>query len=276
MTQPLCASADCQSATLASAPSAAGLHASGLGIQRNGRWLLRDIDVRLVAGEFTAIVGPNGAGKSTLLGAFAGSVRPDAGTVSFDASDLHALPADELARRRAVLGQRSELQFPFLVHEVVSLGRLPHHGRCTGAEDDRAVEQAIDTLELDALAEREYTSLSGGERQRVDIARCLAQVWDATPRTAHEPACARWLLLDEPTSALDLRHRIALMKRLQALARAGWGIVAVLHDLALVRRWTDRRLLLREGLLVADERGSGGLSRDTIARVFDVDGSDLD
>src|SRR5690606_32453342 len=88
------------------------------------------------------------------------------------------------------------------------------------------------------LAGRTYPTLSGGEKQRVHLARVLAQL--AGARRA-------FLLLDEPTSSLDPAQQHAVLSLARARARAGFGVVAVLHDLSLVGRYADRVLLLRDG-----------------------------
>jgi len=203
-----------------------------------------------------------------LLAVLAGSLAPGGGQVRLDGQPLGQWPALALARRRAVLVQQAVLQFPFLVAEVVALGRSPHHGRSGVADDERIVGEAMRLVGIEDLAERDYLALSGGERQRVHIARGLAQVWEA-------PADgARWFLLDEPTASLDLRHQIGLMKTLRRLAREGWGVVAVLHDLHLVVRWADRCLLVSEGRLVADGAPAAVLTPERIGEVYELEPED--
>ena len=217
-----------------------------------------------------AICGPNGAGKSTLLGALAGSSPPDAGRILLNGRTLSSYSPVALARRRAVLSQQSALLFAFQVAEVVMLGRAPHQGISTARDDARIVRAAMAQMGISALAERNYLTLSGGERQRVQLARVLAQIWEPAA-----PDQARWLLLDEPTAALDLKYQIGLMRVLRQCADNGWAVIAVLHDLALVRRWADRCVLLRQGQLVADGLAGEVLQADQVARVFDLDPADL-
>lgn len=120
-------------------------------------------------------------------------------------------------------------------------------------------------LDVAPLAGRNYLTLSGGERQRVMIARALAQVWDTSGEST------RYLLLDEPTAALDLKYQIKLMQLLQDLAGNGWAVVAVLHDLGLVKRWCGRVVLLKGGRITAQGPPAGILSPQNIADVFDLD-----
>ena len=81
----------------------------------------------------------------------------------------------------------------------------------------------------------------------MQIARALAQLWSLKDAETEAP---RWLLLDEPTAALDLKYQIALMQLLQQVAHAGWGIVAVLHDLHLVAEYADWVVLLKDGEVI--------------------------
>ena len=228
--------------------------------------LLDGVTLCAEPGRVTAICGPNGAGKSTALGVLSGSITPTSGVARLDGAPLDALGARALARRRAVLSQSSPLGFPFAAHEVVAMGRAPHEGRRSVRDDARIVGQAMATADVLHLAERNYLTLSGGERQRVQTARCLAQVWEAP-----EDGAARWLLLDEPTSALDLKHQIALMRLVRLLADDGWGVIAVLHDLRLVRDHADTVVLLRSGRVAAAGPVSQNLTPDAVQSVFDLD-----
>ena len=93
--------------------------------------------------------------------------------------------------------------------------------------------------DVTALAPRILNTLSGGEKARVHLARALAQLWHPRPDGA-----SRWLLLDEPTAALDLAHQHSAMRLLRAWAARGVGVVAVLHDLNLARRYADEVVVL--------------------------------
>ena len=245
---------------------AVGFAATGIGLTRGGRRVLDRIDIALAPGRLAAICGPNGAGKTTLLSILAGSLIASDGEVRLDGRLLAHIGREPLARRRAMLTQGASLPFGFLVSEVVALGRIPHEGRVSSPRQDAIVAQAIAAAGVTALARRNYLTLSGGERQRVQIARCLAQVWDPPADGA-----ARWLLLDEPTSALDLRHQLELLRLLRRLAAEGWGIVVNLHDLAQVRRWADDCVLLRDGQLAAAGPAPAVITPPRIAEVFEID-----
>ena len=234
-------------------------------VVRGGRAILDRASFVCAAGKFTALCGPNGAGKTTALSVMSGAVRPEMGAAMLDGRGVRAFAPAPLARRRAVVSQSSLLSFPFQVHEVVAMGRAPHHGRTGLADDRRIIAQAIRLLDLTALAERNFMTLSGGERQRVQIARALAQIWEAP-----QEGGARWLLLDEPTSALDLKHQIDLMALLKRLAGEGWGVAAVLHDLHLVKAHADDAVLFKGGAVVGAGPVAEQLTPERVQAVFDL------
>ncbi|MEM0986600.1 MAG: ATP-binding cassette domain-containing protein [Pseudomonadota bacterium] len=234
-------------------------------VVRAGRAILNQASGSCQPGRFTALCGPNGAGKTTALRVMTGSLSPDGGHALLDGERVGAMKSLDLARRRAVVSQASVLSFPFQVHEVVTMGRAPHFGTPAQARDDAVIAAAMDAMELSDLAERNYLTLSGGERKRVDIARSLAQVWDP-PADGH----ARWLFLDEPTSALDLKHQIALMERLAVLARDGWGIVAVLHDLHLVHAHADDVWLFKQGQIIDKGAAKDILTDTSVQTTYDL------
>jgi iron complex transport system ATP-binding protein len=216
---------------------------------------LHGISAVLEPGRVTVICGPNGAGKSTLLSVLAGLAPPDRGAVLLDGAPLAALPPRVRAQAIGYLPQAGEVAWDVSVAHLVALGRLPH-GDGDGAGRG-AVRGALAALDLERFAARPVSQLSGGERARALLARVLAG----------EP---RWILADEPLAALDLAHQLALLARLGEAARAGAGVVLVLHDLALAMNHADRVLVLREGCLAADGAPEEALSEQAIAQVWGV------
>ncbi|MEM9233459.1 MAG: heme ABC transporter ATP-binding protein [Pseudomonadota bacterium] len=234
-------------------------------VLRSGRSILDDVTINCQPGQFTAFCGPNGAGKTTALRTMSGLLPPDKGTAKLDDISISRMGALKLARRRGFVAQSATLSFPFRVHEVIEMGRTPHFGVSTQAEDAEAVTQAMALMAVDQMAERDYLTLSGGERQRVMIARALAQIW-------YEPSDGdRWLLLDEPTSALDLKYQLKLIALVRKLADSGWGVIAVLHDLELVRRAANRVILFKDGQVKSDGHPTDKLTPNTITDIFDLD-----
>lgn len=211
-----------------------------------GRNLVDSIDLDLVPGRFIVIVGPNGAGKSTLLRLLTGELQPTSGRILIGERDMSVLPADHLARRRAVVAQHTALAFPFTALEVVLLGITVPGLDPGNSEAHRLARDMLDRLGLGKLAGQAYTTLSGGERQRVHMARALCQLECgrvATDETA--------LLVDEPTSSLDIGHQLLVLDELVRQKRNGRAVLAVLHDLNLAASYADEMLLLAEGRVLA-------------------------
>lgn len=216
------------------------LTADKLSYRTQGNVLLDGISLQAHPGELHAILGPNGAGKSTLLRLLSGEWKPSSGSVLFGGRPLADWPLHELARWRAVLPQQESLRFTFKVHEVVALGRLPHSGQhASPMTTPSIVEAALTLAGVAHLALREYPTLSGGERARVQLARVLAQIWEAPP-----PPASRYLLLDEPTANLDLAHQHQCLHVARDLSRSGVAVLAVLHDPNLVLNYADRVTVL--------------------------------
>ncbi len=211
---------------------------------------LGGVTAALPPGRITAICGPNGAGKSTLLQCLAGLLKPDRGDVTLGGMPLP--DGRERARRIGYLPQVGEVAWDLSVAALAGLGRLPHRDR-----GEAQVTAALAAVDMAALAERPVSTLSGGERARALLARVLAGEPD-------------WILADEPLAALDLAHQLALLARLCDAARAGAGVVLVLHDLALAMNHADRVLVLDHGRLVADGPPAEALAESVIHAVWGV------
>ncbi len=238
-------------------------HAS---LRRGRRLVLQGISLHAEPGRLLAIIGPNGAGKSSALSLLSGSASPAEGEVLLDGAPLSRIGAGELARRRAVVSQGARIAFPFRVHEAIALGRAPHQGRSTAAQDAALVEEAMARFELMHLAERSVPTLSGGEQQRVQLARAFVQL----DRPVAEGS-ARWLLLDEPVTGLDPAHQVRALAEARRFADAGGGVIAVLHDLRLAARYADAVALIESGACTALDRPEAVLTPGRIRDAFGLD-----
>ncbi|WP_153242553.1 heme ABC transporter ATP-binding protein [Frateuria defendens] len=216
------------------------LAAEGVHWWRDGRRVLEGASLKAQPGRLLVLIGPNGAGKSSLLAVLAGLGQPTQGRATLDGRSLANWTPEALARRRAMLSQQVQLGFAFRVEEVVRLGRSPHGAAREDGRDGEIVDAALRAAHAWSLRGRPYPQLSGGEKQRVQLARVLAQVWDARDAPA-------WLLLDEPEAGLDIAHQHFVLRRAQAMARQGFGVIAVLHDLDLAVRYADEVALLAQG-----------------------------
>lgn len=241
------------------------LEAVDVVVEVPGKTLLQAPSARFVAGQVSAILGPNGAGKSTLMSVLTGQRQPGGGQVCLAGQTLAGYSPQDLARARACVAQETQVAFEFTVREVVELGRYPH--RRQPARHEAAIAmQAMQATAVEHLADRPLNTLSGGEKARVHLARALAQVWENTSMPG-----PRWLLLDEPTAALDLQHQHRMLQLARDWARQqGVGVVAVLHDLNLALRYSDRCVVLQGGQLVASGATAEVLTPACIYQVWGV------
>lgn len=224
--------------------------------------VLRNIDLQIQPGQVMAILGPNGTGKSSLLKVASGEIQPQSGEVRLNGQLLSAMPAAEKALHMAVLPQHSLLNFPFIVEDVVMLGRTPHN---TGlAVDQEIVVAALQSTDAHYLRDKIYTNLSGGEKQRVQLARVLAQVWQS------EDQRGRMVILDEPTSALDYSHQQLVAKVLRERAAQGCAVLTAMHDLNLAAQCADQLVLMRCGQIHAQGAPDEVLQETLLQEVFQV------
>lgn len=227
-------------------------------VVRGGRTVLRDVSLRVHAGELVAVVGPNGAGKSTIVGLLAGDLSARSGTVTVAGRPVRAWRLAELALRRAVLPQQTTVAFPFTVAQVVAMGRAPWADTPLSEQDDAETAAAMADTEVTDLAHRRFAELSGGERARVALARVLAQRTDI-------------LLLDEPTAALDLRHQDLVLRLAADRAASGGAVLIVLHDLNLAAAYAHRVALIADGHLAAHGTPTEVLTASRLSAVYQRD-----
>ena len=182
-------------------------------------------------GSLTAIVGPNGAGKSTLLKAIAGALTPLSGTLSHE---------DNL--RIAYLPQTAALDrsFPISLFDLVAAGLWHRTGALGGLshKDRDAVHEAFARVGLQGFEKRTLDALSGGQLQRALFARLILQDADL-------------ILLDEPLAAIDSKTSADLLTMIEDWHAQGRTILAVLHDMHLVRAHFPHSLLLARELVAS-------------------------
>ncbi len=177
------------------------------------------------SGELLAVVGPNGAGKSSLIKAIAGRLRLRGGAIE----RAHA------QAEIAYLPQAAEIDagFPVSVYDFVAMGLWRTVGvwRGVGGPERARVAASLSDVGLEGFEARPIGALSGGQRQRMLFARLALQD-------------APLILLDEPFAAVDERTTGDLLAIIARWHGEGRTILAVLHDLALVRAQFPRTLLL--------------------------------
>lgn len=219
--------------------------------------ILREIDLRIPSGAFTAVIGGNGSGKSTLLKTIVGLLPASRGEVLVDGE-----PPRRARSRIGYMPQTSEVDwsFPISVREVVSMGRYRFGwrrrlaGRASRQMDER-MNAALETMEASHLRDRQISELSGGERKRVLIARALVR----------EPSL---LLLDEPAAALDAAADDALVERLCDIAASGTTVVIATHDLISVVDHYAHAICMCDCCVLAEGKPSSVLTEDVLRRTF--------
>ena len=200
------------------------LHNVTLGYE--GHPAVHHLDGEMAVGSLTAVVGPNGSGKSTLLKGLCGAVAPLSGHIDrsgFGIRDIAYLPqVNEIDR-----------SFPATVEDLVTLGHWRRRGLFAAIrhEDRSSVRQALTGVGLDGLQSRPIDTLSGGQLQRALFARVLLQD-------------AKIILLDEPFTAIDSKTASDLIDLVRRWHRERRTIVAVLHDIDLVREHFPETVLL--------------------------------
>lgn len=217
------------------------ISAKNIGVNIGARRILDDVCFTAEQGKVTAIVGPNGSGKTTLLRAITDEM-PHTGTVAINGTDTAKMTPVDLATARAVLPQSGTVAFPFTVLELVRLGLTAGRAVSDLTSIEHLPHAALKKVGLQGFEGQLIQDLSGGERQRAQLARVLVQVWEPVLDGA-----PRWLFLDEPVSALDIGHQLVVMNIARDFARAGGGVVAVMHDLNLTSMFADHVTLLHGG-----------------------------
>lgn len=225
-----------------------------------GKPVGRDVSFELGPGEVICLLGPNGSGKTTLFKTVLGLLRPQGGRVRLDGEDVAQWPRERLARHLAYVPQAHTAFFPFLVRDVVLMGRAARLGlfATPSARDRAAAEAALASLGIADLADHPYTEISGGERQLTLIARALAQ----------EP---RVLVMDEPTASLDFGNQVRVLERITELARSGIAVVLSTHDPDHAFLCADRVALLDDGRLQHLGRPEEAITPEALKRIYGVD-----
>lgn len=205
------------------------------------RDVLSHISVEICRGEMVSILGKNGAGKSTLAQILMGINRQDSGTVSFGGEDISSLSVTE---RSSLIGFVMQNPNHMISHSMI-YDEVAFALRQKLYSEEQIRPRVMDVLELCGL--RAYhawpiSALSYGQKKRVTIASILVT----------EP---KILILDEPTAGQDYVRYTLLMEFLSSLnKKTGLTILFITHDMHLALEYTDRALVLSDGLLLADER----------------------
>lgn len=202
---------------------------------------LRGADFHLDPGEVVALVGDNGAGKSTLIKILAGVLRPDAGTVEVDGDtvdfkspkDARAAGIETLYQDLALLDNLDVTMNFFVGREETGPGGLLRFKEMRHQTSETIHRYAAREIDTTALVQ----NLSGGQRQVVALSRAIG-------------FGTKYLLLDEPTSALSPAAAEETLATIRGLARQGFGVVVITHNVEHAFKVADRIVVLRLGRMV--------------------------
>ena len=218
--------------------------------------VLDGVDFTVQQGETVALLGPSGVGKSVLLKHINGLIKPDAGEVWVDGTDVHLLERRELAKLRARVGyvfQYGALFDSMTVHENIRLGITDEGAAGDKAYAQKRVSECLGLVNLSPdVAAKFPAELSGGMKKRVGIARAIAG----------QPT---YLLYDEPTSGLDPVNASVIDALVEKLRdELGVTSVVVTHDVRSAFQIANRLALLLEGQIRVE-----GTPEDLLAKQDD-------
>jgi manganese transport system ATP-binding protein len=211
------------------------IEGKGVEVLRDGTTVLRSSDFAIPRATITAVIGPNGSGKSTLLHAMTGLLELGAGSLLVNGQDPEHARSDV-----AYVLQHMTLSpgIPMTVREVVAMGRYPQAGFFgrLGKADRQHIQDAMELLRIDDLADRQVSQLSGGQRQRVFVAQALAQEHSI-------------LLMDEPLTGLDIQSAQTIDHIIHEEPARGCSVIFTTHDLEEAR--AADVVILTSGYVVA-------------------------
>jgi len=218
---------------------------------RQGNFI-RDLTFSIGNGEFVGLLGANGSGKSTILRLASGILRPHSGSIKLWGKPLHSYRNKDRAKLLCYLPQLLDINLPFTVRELVSMGLYPYD-----IPPAIRVDEALAMVGLSEKAEYPIMNLSGGEKRRTFIGMTLLQG-------------AGFLLLDEPLANLDIKYQLELLRLLMALKETKEiSVIMALHDINIALQF-EKVILIKEGSVLGVGRPEDVLTQATLKEAFDV------
>lgn len=201
--------------------------------------ILRDINLKILPGDFWLIFGPNGAGKTTLFRIICGLIMNYRGDIRVFSKNIKTESRKNLAKKMAYLPQFDEFSLPLSVREILLSGRYPYTSffRDYSTNDYAILNEAVEQFGLGDFLNRDINTLSGGERKKVMLASAFIQ--DVSI-----------ILLDEPFTFLDPRSASNLKKLLANLNSQGKTLVVISHQIETLFPLVNKTAALKDGELV--------------------------
>ncbi len=231
-----------------------------LSFSANGQSVLKDVSLRILRGEYCAIIGPNGGGKTTLIRLLLGLEKPTSGEILLFGLGQKRFKAWEKIGFVPQRVAQFDGQFPATVSEVVRMGRVAKRGLFSreSSEDIQAVEEAMEKMDVTHLRDKLIGELSGGERQRVMIARALA----SRPEV---------LILDEPNTGVDMVSQQRFYSLLRDLNKEEkMTIIFITHDVGVIAEDIGKMLCINQTLLSCSNP-SEVLSCSQMSKLYGID-----
>jgi iron complex transport system ATP-binding protein len=221
---------------------------------------LKNINAEIKKGSFTGIIGKNGAGKSSLLKVLCGLLKTKSGSVYIDGKNINEIHKRDFAKIVSFMPQNVETDFPFTVRQMTMFGRYPHMNifKTPQEKDFKAVNDALDFLDIKDIADRKINELSGGERQKVLIAQTIAQETDI-------------LIFDEPTAYLDMGAQHLILNFLKKINEKNFKtLIVTFHDLNAAGEFCSDIILMDDGCIIKTGDPFMVLKREIIEKTYGV------
>ena len=224
------------------------------------RMVVRDVSLRVEAGEVVGLLGPNGAGKTTCFYMVVGLVPLDDGRIQLDGNEITHLPIHRRARMGlSYLPQEASVFRRLTVEEnvraVLELQVDENKAPLDGATIAQRLDTLLDDLQIAHLRTNPALSLSGGERRRVEIARALA-------------SRPRFILLDEPFAGVDPIAVIEIQRIVRFLKERGIGVLITDHNVRETLGICDHAYIINEGSVLAAGRPEEIVENESVRRVY--------
>lgn len=238
-------------------PGQTAMRIQNLFFSYGAKAVLKGVSLDITAGRLCGLLGPNGSGKTTLFKCCLGFLKPGGGGIVLGEQPLSSYSPRHLAAHVAYVPQEHQPAFPYLVREMVEMGRTPHLGAMPtlSKHDHHAVDHALERVGLRGLADENYNHLSGGQRQLVLVARALAQE-------------ASLMFLDEPTSSLDFSNQLIVWETVRDIAAEGLGVVICCHDPNHILWFCDEVAALKDGHLLKAGPVGETMTRELLEEIY--------